>query len=160
MESIKIFFFPPVCFVSALVGHRTVFLLVFVNTAAKWTRECFSSEICKKKPKSSKQVLIDLSVYLHVLMNLPQAWMRGEIITLLSPSYAWIRGRARYQRAFKVTFEKQIRAGARSDSLRFGIGTNHKNTPSLLIPCMYSRDLLSASVHSTSEIHKAHSQSH
>lgn len=63
------------------------------------------------------------------------------------------------QWAFKVTYEKQIIARARSDSLRFGIGINHKNTPSLLIPCMYSCDLLSASVHSTSEIHKAHSQS-
>lgn len=63
------------------------------------------------------------------------------------------------KQASNVTLEKQIRAGARSGSQRFGTNTNHENTPSLIIPCMYSGDLLSASLCSTSEIHKAHSQS-
>lgn len=107
---------------------------------------------------SLKQILIYLSIVLLMLIHLQQTLMRGEIIASLSPSYVWRR--ARNRPVFKVTLEKQIRAGARSGSLRFGTNTNHENTPSLLIPCMYSSDLLSASIHSTSEIHKAHSQSH
>ena len=97
----------------------------------------------------------------RVLIHLKETVMRAEVITLLSCIWAWIGRGARYtSRLLRWLLKKQIRAGARSGSLRSGTNTNHENTPSLLIPCMYSSDLLSASQRSTGEIHKALSQSH
>lgn len=59
---------------------------------------------------------MDVSLCLHVLINLKQTAFRADIITLLSPSYAWIRGRLRNKQASNVSLEKQIREGDRSGS--------------------------------------------